>query len=127
MVRWARTIRLCQPAGFYASLLQHGFSLLTLRLLAVGPDVRGLALMAGIWAAKAAASCALDSELGRRQPRAALWLLPLSEWVSFAAWLAACASNPVLWRGERFVVQSQGLLEPAGQAVPLRRPVPVEP
>ncbi len=112
LVRWARTIRLCQPAGFYASLISHGFSLLTLRLLLVGPDAAGVILLAGLWAAKAAMAVSLGGGLGARQPRRALWLLPLSEWFSFFAWIGACASNTVLWRGELFLVQSQGQLEP---------------
>ncbi|MBI5246122.1 MAG: bacteriohopanetetrol glucosamine biosynthesis glycosyltransferase HpnI [Elusimicrobia bacterium] len=120
LVRWARTIRLCQPAGFYASLIQHGFSLLTLRLLVSGPDAAGLSLLAGIWAAKAASSTSLNAGLGSRQPLRALWLLPLSEWFSFAAWLGACASNTVLWRGELFVVEAQGFLKPAAAPAPLR-------
>ncbi len=124
LVRWARTIRLCQPAGFYASLIQHGFSLLTLRALVQGFDAAGLVLLGGIWAAKAVSSALLSSHLGNRQPLRALWLLPLSEWFSFAAWLGACASNTVVWRGELFVVQSQGVLKPAEPA-PLRAaPVP---
>ncbi|MBI3288329.1 MAG: bacteriohopanetetrol glucosamine biosynthesis glycosyltransferase HpnI [Elusimicrobia bacterium] len=126
LVRWARTIRLCQPAGFYASVIQHGFSLLIVRLLVQGPDVAGAALMAGIWAAKAAASISLDSRLGRRQPRLALWLLPLAECFSFAAWIGGSASNTVLWRGELFTVQSQGQLQPAAPPL-VRRPLPVEP
>ena len=51
--------------------------------------------------------------------RPALWLLPLAEWFSFAAWLGACGSNTVLWRGELFVVEAQGFLKPAAPA-PLR-------
>jgi ceramide glucosyltransferase len=127
LVRWARTIRLCQPAGFYASLIQHGFSLLTLRMLVHGPDAAGLALLAGIWAAKAAAASALGAGLGGRQPARALWLLPLSEWFSFAAWIGACASNTVVWRGELFIVRAQGQLEPTAPPLPVRHALPVEP
>lgn len=127
LVRWARTIRLCQPAGYYASLIQHGFSLLTLRMLVQGPDASGAALLLGIWAVKAAAAASLGAGLGGRQPARALWLLPLSEWFAFAAWIAACASNTVLWRGELFIVRSQGRLSPAAPPFPLRRALPVEP
>jgi ceramide glucosyltransferase len=115
LVRWARTIRLCQPAGFYASLIQHGFSLLTLRLLA-HPDALGPALMASIWALKAASSARLSATLGGRQPARALWLIPLSEWLAFAAWVAACASDTVSWRGETYTVHERGRLLPAGRA-----------
>ena len=126
LVRWARTIRLCQPVGFYASLIQHGFSLLVLRLAVQGPDALGLGLLGSVWASKSLASAALDARLGRRQPRRALLLLPLSELFSFAAWIGACASNTVLWRGELFVVESRGRLHPVAP-VPLTRVLPVEP
>ena len=125
LVRWARTIRLCQPAGFYASFIQHGFSLLSLRMLIQGPDALGLVLLSVLWAAKAASAASLDAGLGRRQPARALWLLPLSEWFSFVAWIGACASNTVVWRGERFVVESQGCLKPVAPA-PLRHALPVD-
>lgn len=112
MVRWARTIRLCQPVGFAASLIQHGFSLLSLRLLLGGPDALGLGLMGAIWAAKAACAAWLGSRLGGRQPAAALWLLPLSEWFAFTAWLAGCGSDRVLWRGQLYDVERRGRLVP---------------
>ena len=125
LVRWARTIRLCQPAGFYASLIAHGFSLLTLRALVCGPDAAGLLLLSGIWAAKAAASRTIDARLGRRQPNRALWLLPLSEWFAFLAWLGGSASNTVFWRGEILTVASRGRLQPREPLMP--RVLSVEP
>lgn len=125
LVRWARTIRLCQPAGFYASVIQHGFSLLTLRLLVTGPDAAGLGLLGAIWALKTASAARLSAQLGGRQPMRALWLLPLSEWLSFAAWGAACASDTVTWRGEDFTVESRGRLLPLSRPAP--RPATVEP
>ncbi len=116
LLRWARTIRLCQPVGFYASLIAQGFSLLTLRLLLLGPDALGVALLAGIWAAKSAVSIFLGIRLGGRQTSQALWLLPLSEWFSFGAWIGACWSNTVLWRDKLFHIRAQGRLEPIGPA-----------
>ncbi|HEX4047735.1 MAG TPA: bacteriohopanetetrol glucosamine biosynthesis glycosyltransferase HpnI [Elusimicrobiota bacterium] len=129
LVRWARTIRICQPAGYAASLIQHGFSLLTLEVILFGADRRALALMLGIWAAKAAASAFLGDALGGRQPVRALLLLPLAEWFSFAAWIAGCGSSRVLWRGELYEVQSQGRLVPVAVPTPAlrRRPAAVEP
>lgn len=123
LVRWARTIRICQPFGYAASLIQHGFSLLTLKLLLFGADGLTLALLLAIWSAKAAASLILNG--GGRQPARALWLLPLAEWFSFAAWIAGYGSSRVLWRGELYEVRSHGRLVPVAPAA--NRPVPVEP
>jgi ceramide glucosyltransferase len=125
LVRWARTIRICNPYGYAASLIQHGFSLLTLKVLLFGADRRTLALLAAIWAAKAAASLFLGRALGGRQPARALWLLPAAEWFAFAAWLAGCGSSRVLWRGELYEVHSHGKLVPVVPA-PIRA-VAVEP
>lgn len=125
LLRWSRTIRICQPAGHAASFIQHGFSLLTLKALFFGLDPLTAALLLGIWAAKAAASASLAADRGRR-PLGALWLLPLAEWFSFAAWLGGWSSSRVLWRGELFEVQSHGRLVPVTPAV-ARRAVPVEP
>jgi ceramide glucosyltransferase len=125
LVRWARTIRICQPTGYAASLIQHGFSLLTLKALLFGADRGTLALLLGIWAAKAAASAFLGDALGGRQPSRALWLLPLAEWFAFAAWIAGYGSSRVLWRGELYDVQSHGRLVPVAPA--RSRPVVVEP
>ena len=125
LARWARTIRICQPAGYAASLIQHGFSLLSIKVLLFGPDPLALSLLLAIWAAKAAASASLNAALGGRQPARALWLLPLSEWFAFAAWLAGLSSSRVLWRGELFEVRRQGRLVPLAAAS--RRPFAVEP
>ena len=126
LTRWARTIRICSPRGHAASLIQHGFSLLSLKVLLLGPDALSLALMAAIWEAKAAVSASFAAGLGGRQPARALWLLPLSEWFGFAAWLAGCGSRQVLWRGELYDVQSHGRLVPVAPLLE-RRPVTVEP
>ncbi|OGR95707.1 MAG: hypothetical protein A2V88_16225 [Elusimicrobia bacterium RBG_16_66_12] len=126
LTRWARTIRICNPFGYAASLVQHGFSLLTLKVLLIGPDARSLGLLAGIWAAKAAASASLSLDLGGRQPLRALWLLPAAEWFGFAAWVAGCGSSRVLWRGELYDVQPHGRLVPAA-VQPSAQPATVEP
>ena len=121
LLRWARTIRICQPLGYAASLIQHGFSLLTLRVLLFGADRRALALLIALWAAKAAASLSLSG----RQPARALWLLPLAEWFSFAAWIAGYGSSRVLWRGDLYDIKSRGRLVPVAPT-PLRA-IAVEP
>ena len=126
LVRWSRTIRICQPAGHAASLIQHGFSFLTLKALLFGADAFTLSLLGAIWATKAAASILLGAALGGRQPKRALLLLPLAEWFSFAAWLGGWGSTRVLWRGEQFDVHSKGRLVPVAPTL-VRRPVAVEP
>jgi hypothetical protein len=120
-------------------LLLHGFSLATLALLIFGWDARLAALAAGFLAAKALATAAIQRLAGQRQRYAALLFLPLSEWLSFAAWLSGFAPGAVLWRGQLYRVMPEGRLELVGTpsageddacpsgAVPSCVPVTVEP
>ncbi len=126
MTRWARTIRLCQPAGHAGSVVLHGFSLLTLAALLVGPAPSVLCLMAAVWAAKAFAADALTRAAGSRRDAAALLLIPLGEWSAFVAWLAAWSSSRVLWRGQLYDVGHRGQLTPVASAAP-RRALAFEP
>jgi ceramide glucosyltransferase len=107
-VRWQRTVRLCNPAGYCGSLLLHGFSLATLALLVFGWDPRLAALAAGLLAVKAVAAAAIQRLSGRRQRLSALACLPLSEWLSFGAWLSGFAPGTVLWRGQLYRVLPEG-------------------
>lgn len=112
MVRWARTIRLCNPRGYAGTFLLHGVSLLTLKALVFGWDPLTATLLLAALAAKALCASALLAALGARSARAALLLLPLSEWISFAAWLCGHCASRVLWRGELYAVEARGRLRP---------------
>lgn len=120
--RWARTIRICNPAGYCGTLLLHGFSWLTLKMLLFGPDTASLALACAALASKGLAKAFISRWcLDNRQSHSSL-LLPLSEWVAFGAWVSGFRASNVLWRGELYVVQPQGRLTPV-RAVDVTAPL----
>ncbi len=125
--RWARTIRLCNPSGYLGSLALHGFALISLKLALFGFDAPAAFLLAALWAVKAvAALCIAHLTQGRRS----LWsllLLPVSEWISFGAWLSGFRSNQVLWRGEVYTLGSKGRMTPRRPAYTVRQPAVAEP
>ncbi|MHB2025282.1 MAG: glycosyltransferase [Elusimicrobiota bacterium] len=111
--RWARTIRLCQPWGYLGTFLLHGFSLLTITMLLMGPTRLDVFLAAAILAVKCAGNASLSTHvLGSRQDNRSLFYLPLSEWLGFAAWFGGWKSTPVAWRGKSYKIQSKGRLVP---------------
>ena len=124
--RWARTIRICNPAGYFGTVMLHGFSLLTLKALLFGVDPWTLGLMGAIVAAKALCEASIARLLGAPQLGYSLLLLPFSEWLSFCAWISGFRSNEVLWRGELYTIHAQGRLLPARSAVDVRGPVAAE-
>ncbi len=122
--RWARTIRICNPSGYFASVINHGFSLLTLKLLLFGFDPASAILLLNLFAAKALAKYCLSRTLGDKQLSSSALLVPLSEWIAFGAWIAGIRSTRVLWRGEVYAVHPQGRLVPVGSGLPPAVSVP---
>lgn len=118
-VRWSRTIRLCDPQGYLASLVNHGFALATAAMLLRGfqPHLAGAA--AAVWAAKAFSTWSLQRRAGYALPLWSLALIPVSDWVAFASWLAGVVGGRVSWRGETLDVRAKGRIEPARRTLSL--------
>ncbi len=114
-LRWARTIRVCQPLPYFFSILANA-SLWPLLWLCIS-------LAAGkTFCAPLAAivfllvRMLLAQNLQRRfTPGGKLvspaWLVPVKDWLAAAIWLAAFAGNTVEWRGTKLKLHRDGTLE----------------
>ena len=111
-LRWGRTIRLIEGAGYAGSVVTHALPLSLIALACLGPAPAALALVAAALAARAVLKLQVDAAtgVGRSHMAGNLWLLPLRDVLSFAIFLASFASNQVSWRGRRFRVQPDGVL-----------------
>ena len=114
-LRWARTQRICQPAGYAAALLTHGS--IWCGLLAALHGFHGPALL--LWLGQQAlhwfSTLHASRVLGCRDTRRWMWLLPLSDLVEFGLWVASWLGSTVTWRGDSYRVS------PGGHLTPLRR------
>ena len=118
-LRWARTIRVCQPAPYFFSVLANG-SIWALALLAVAAakPSPGLALAAG---AGLLVRIGLAQDLQRRfTPARRLvspaWLVPVKDVLNFGLWLGAFAGNTIEWRGRRMRLKPDGTLVEIGES-----------
>jgi ceramide glucosyltransferase len=121
-LRWARTIRTLEPAGFAASAVQYPLAWALLTVLLSGGALWSIGLFFIVWVLRAIAGIGVDSALtalwsgewgsGQRDSReqgsddnAALafscpvWLLPLRDVLSVAVMLASYGGRQVDWRG----------------------------
>jgi ceramide glucosyltransferase len=122
-LRWARTIRVCQPLPYFFSILSNAtiWPLLWLMI--------ALILPASLCSSLAAVVClliriCLAQNLQRRfTPEKRLvspsWLVPVKDLLQVALWLAAFLGNRVEWRGQRMKLRRDGTMTEQQQLCPL--------
>ena len=109
-LRWSRTIWRIDPVGYLGSALIHPLGFALLAVLLSGFAAWSWPVAAAALAARVALKARVDHVL--RQPASHLWMLPLSDLVSFGVFAASFCSARVTWRGFSFNVDNRGLLSP---------------
>jgi ceramide glucosyltransferase len=116
-LRWARTIRVCQPASYFFSILSNA-TFWPLLWLATSPSTFSLVGALVAWSLRIAGALDLQARLLRstastRQSQIAIapwWLVPLKDLLQSVLWLLAFAGNRIEWRGERMRLLRDGTL-----------------
>jgi ceramide glucosyltransferase len=107
-LRWARTIRALEPAGFGASVLQYPLAWALLTILLAGGAPWSFGLFALAWGMRAAAAMDVDRALAPHwngEESAALafrcpvWLLPVRDLLSVCVMVASYGGRQVDWQG----------------------------
>lgn len=116
-LRWARTIRALEPAGFAASVIQYPLAWSLLTMLLTGGALWSVGFFLIAWALRAVAAIGVDRALtplwagawsagdvsSNQQAAVAfscpIWLLPLRDVFSVAVMLASYGGRKVHWRG----------------------------
>jgi ceramide glucosyltransferase len=111
-LRWARTIRVCQSAPYFFSILSNA-TLWPLVWMAADPAKWVLAC--GLACLLARAGTALDLQQRMEQGAGAarvssIWLVWLKDLLQTAIWLMAFMGNRIQWRGEQMRLRRDGTL-----------------
>lgn len=119
-LRWARTIRVCQPVPYFFSVLSNaGFwavIALVVGYLTAAPhphrfDVGTLGALFLLGRIGIAAD--LQKRLTGSSNLEYFWLVPVKDVLQFGIWLCAFAGNRVEWRGQKFKLNRDGTLAKA--------------
>ena len=109
--RWARTIRVCQPAPFFLSILNNSTVWPVLLLLATRQPW-AVCMFAVCLAFRLMTALGQQSRLMQSGRHAAYWWMPpVKDLLDAAIWLAAFAGNQITWRGERYRILRGGKLQ----------------
>lgn len=110
-LRWARTIRVCQPAPYFLSILSNA-TLWPLLWLAASPrpwvgwTVTGLLLLRIVLALD------LQSRLTRHRGHLLwFWMVPAKDLFQVAVWIGAFLGNTIEWRGRRMRLRRDGTMQ----------------
>ena len=129
-LRWARTIRVCQPLPYFFSILSNATLWPLLWALASIPNISmeshrvaegatfavihfsaGIVLGFVLLALRMGIAQNLQSRLTRSNDHAVFfWLVPVKDLMQAAVWLLAFVGNRIEWRGERYRLQRDGRL-----------------
>ena len=132
-LRWARTIRVCQPLPYFFSILSNATLWPLLWALASIPNISmeshrvaegatfavihvsaGIVLGFVLMALRIVIAQNLQSRLTRSIEHAVFfWLVPVKDLMQAAVWLLAFTGNRIEWRGERYRLRRDGRLEKA--------------
>jgi ceramide glucosyltransferase len=107
-MRWARTIRLVEPAGYLGSMIIHFTPLALIGAALTGFHGWSLALLAGLVVFRQVQALVLSKLMASDE--SLLWLLPLRDVLAFGVFLAAIFGDRVEWRGNRLRVGRDGAI-----------------
>ena len=108
-LRWARTIRVCQPGPYFLSILSNA-TLWPLAWWATQPSWRAGTAAAVCLFARMATAFVHERKLTRRADLHSLWLAPAKDLLQVGIWALAFLGRHVTWRGEWFLVLPGGKL-----------------
>lgn len=109
-LRWGRTVRQLEPAGYLGSLITHPLplALVAAALLAAPTPALALALISTAFGVRIACKFAMDAATGASAGH--WWLIPARDVLSFGVFVASFTVNTVGWQGGRFRVGRDGVL-----------------
>ena len=121
-LRWARTIRVSQPAPYFFSILSNAgfwallwFAIGLVEMRASAPRLPIAVILGGLLILlRIVIAEALQFRLTRSAASVGyFWLVPVKDVLQAAIWLGAFAGNQIEWRGQVFRLQRDGTLAKA--------------
>ncbi|ATU71648.1 ceramide glucosyltransferase [Komagataeibacter rhaeticus] len=113
-LRWGRTVKTLEPAGYAASAIQLPLFWASVAVLLAPHAAWTWFFFAGTWAWRGVCSFILDRTLAQRS-LLPLLLLPLRDWISAAIMVGSVTGTRVAWRGQTMHVTPHSVMTSRSQ------------
>jgi ceramide glucosyltransferase len=107
-LRWTRTIRLVNPAGYLGSFVTHGFVFGLMATTFLNFSILSLAILALALASRLFLKYRIDGLFGTYA--GPYGLMPLRDLLSFGVFVVSLFGETVHWRGTHFAVEPSGVM-----------------
>ena len=107
-LRWARTVRLVEPGGYFGSVITHFLALGLIGAALTGFSAPALAWLGGLVVFRLAQADILRRLIAA--DRRGLWLVPVRDLVSFVVFVFGTFGDRVQWRGIQSKVARDGTM-----------------
>jgi ceramide glucosyltransferase len=108
-LRWARTMRVSRPGGYFASGITQPFPAALLAILLSGFTLWGVAAAVLLYSVRSIVATVFSKRyLNDGIFPSRLWLLPFRDLLAIATWALAFLGNRVRWRGHLFRLMPGG-------------------
>ena len=110
-LRWARTIRVCQPLPYFFSILNNS-TIWPFFWVAFAPTRLSLTFFVAAICCRVLTALDLQTRLTRSPDHLVFfWLAPIKDLLQFDIWVSAFLGNKIEWRGQKFILQRDGTLK----------------
>jgi ceramide glucosyltransferase len=109
-LRWNTTIRSIDPLGYAGAVITHPLVFALLAALLAGFNPATVTILLGVLACRLVLALQVDHTLAMSPTR--WWLIPARDVWSFVIYVASFFTGTVTWRGHRYRVSRDGMLEP---------------
>ena len=124
-LRWGRTYRVCQPVGWFFSIVTHAMAWGLLAVLVTRGALLGWAALAAALACRVGSLRGIMRQLRERETPRHLWMVPLKDLGFTAVWIMSWLGRDVVWSGQRLRVERDGRM--VSITPPAAAPAPPEP
>jgi len=112
--RWARTYRVCQPVGWFASVITHAMLWGTASVIVTGGSAVGWTALGAAIVCRVGGLAAIMRLLREPETPRHLWLVPLKDLCYSGIWLLSWFGKHVTWSGQVLRVDADGRMAPVG-------------